>query len=143
MDADTASDLGYSVLKTTLSLPVKAIECGKGIMNRKLRKALREENYPLITYDLIQPIEHIIEKDTNYEFTSLGVVRVGGVEKEIEAKIKLTKQGESNLIFEGEIQLLMTDFMVNPPTAMFGALKTDNEITISFSIITDSWNAKS
>ena len=36
---------------------------------------------------------------------------------------------------EGELPLLMTDFGVKPPTAMFGTLRTDNKITVKFSLL--------
>jgi hypothetical protein len=34
--------------------------------------------------------------------------------------------------FEGTQAIKMTDYSVNPPTALFGALKTGNDITITF-----------
>jgi hypothetical protein len=36
---------------------------------------------------------------------------------------------------EGEVPLLMTDFGVTPPTALLGTLRTDNKITVKFSLL--------
>jgi hypothetical protein len=36
---------------------------------------------------------------------------------------------------EGELPLLMTDFGVKPPTALLGTLRTDNKITVKFSLL--------
>jgi hypothetical protein len=39
------------------------------------------------------------------------------------------------LSVQGQVQLLMTDFGIKPPTAMLGMLKTDPKVTVSIETV--------
>ena len=39
------------------------------------------------------------------------------------------------ITFSGEKELKMTDFNVTPPTAMFGAIKSGDDITIKYDVV--------
>jgi hypothetical protein len=47
-------------------------------------------------------------------------------------QIKVLMQGKEKLTFEGSQTIKMSDYNIVPPVALFGALKTGNEITINY-----------
>jgi len=49
-------------------------------------------------------------------------------------KAKVNMQGKSKLIFEGSQPISMSDYGISAPTALFGTLKTGNDITINFKV---------
>ena len=57
-----------------------------------------------------------------------------GVEREIALDIT-TERKLSTLSVQGQVQLLMTDFGIKPPTAMLGMLKTDPKVTVTIETV--------
>jgi polyisoprenoid-binding protein YceI len=113
-----------------LQVPVDEIECGKGIMNKKLRKALDSGDHPNVTFRLAE--SKSLSTDT---LMASGTVTAAGKTKSIAAKVSVATQTDGKVKYSGSVDLLMTDFEISPPTAMLGAMKTHDEITISFALI--------
>jgi polyisoprenoid-binding protein YceI len=74
---------------------------------------------------------------TSDSFTvkSVGTLTIAGTEKTVNMDVTASKLPDGSIRAEGELPLLMTDFGVKPPTAMFGTLRTDNKITVKFSLL--------
>jgi hypothetical protein len=49
--------------------------------------------------------------------------------------VKGTKVGEDNYRFEGTYGINMKDYGVDPPSAVFGTIKSGEEVTIKFNIL--------
>jgi hypothetical protein len=47
-------------------------------------------------------------------------------------QVKVFMPSTGQLAFEGSQTIKMTDYGITPPTALFGTLKTGDEITITF-----------
>ena len=119
-----------------VSIPVETLESGKGGMDKKMFKALETKTHKAATFvlDSLQPAEATPEQAAN----SIAVL----------AKGKLTITGETRWIqfpatiawdaaaksvkVTGSVDMRMTDFKIDPPTALLGTLKTGDEITVSF-----------
>lgn len=122
---------GERALRTVwLTVSVASIECGNGTMNDHLRKALKLEDHPHITYAL-----------TTYEtkgaegglaVASEGRLTIAGEERPIEMDVAVTPDGAGGLRIRGEQEIRMTDFGVQPPRLMLGTLKVGDEVTIAF-----------
>jgi hypothetical protein len=59
------------------------------------------------------------------------------VTKEIELSLR-PETDDNGIKLEGSYSLKMTDYGVDPPKALLGAIKTDNEVTINFSLLFES-----
>ncbi len=107
---------------------VSSIKSGKRIMDRKTRGALKAGDYPSIqfTYSEILSV-------TADSITVSGTLSMAGVTNDVEVTGSL-EVIENGLKISGSKNLLMTDYGINPPTAMAGALKTGNEVKINFNI---------
>lgn len=113
-DISSISGVNFSVL-------VDNLESGKSIMNSKMHKALSKGKKSTITFQ------------GDVSWTETGKGSVSG---------NLTIKGETRpatfsvKIIDGKVvgsyTLNMTDFNVDPPTAMMGAVVTGEEVTISF-----------
>ncbi len=126
---------GDSGLPTRVELlvPVEEIECGKGIMNRKLRKALDADKHPNITFVLDESKAR--EGD---QLKAMGVITVAGKAMSISTVLDVTQLADGQLKYSGSVDMLMTYFGIKPPTAMLGVMKTKDAITISFELVMEA-----
>ncbi|MGE0077740.1 MAG: YceI family protein [Bacteroidales bacterium] len=107
------------------------------IMNSKINDALKSEKYPKINFKSTQ-LGSITENAGVNHINSTGILTIAGVSKSIniDSSGKLLPNGDIEL--SGIKKIKMTEYKVKPPTAMFGALTTGDEITIAFKVVIKS-----
>tara|TARA_R110002096_G_scaffold39541_2_gene108211 strand:- start:326 stop:886 length:561 start_codon:yes stop_codon:yes gene_type:complete len=106
---------------------VKSIESGKSIMDGKTRDALKASKYPKIKFTSTET------NITANQIACKGKMEMAGASKMVTANVayKLV-QGVPE--FTGSIKIVMSDYGIEPPVAMFGTLKTGDEVTIDFEL---------
>lgn len=125
-------DKSFSLASFTIKMEVHSIKSSEGgAMNNNTYKALKADNNPEITFILSNPIMVKASAPEN-NFSAKGDLTVAGVTKPVEMQVKLSMQNKDTLVFEGDQKIKMTDYGVSPPTALFGTLKTGDDITIHF-----------
>lgn len=128
----------------TLQVPVKEIESGKGGMNNKIYGALKEEDHPNITFalDEVTNISSSTE-DTTFTLSLSGSLTVAGNTRDITINnVKGVQHAGGVYQYTGSTSMKMTDFDVEPPSAMFGAIKAGDKITVSFDVFMKADNQK-
>lgn len=109
------------------------LKSGKSSMDEVMYKALKSDRHPTITYELAtantQPASDVA-KGKLVLHTS-GRLNVAGTAREISMPVTVQFRG-STIDVTGEVPLKMTDFNVKPPSAMFGAIKSGNDVTVAF-----------
>ena len=127
----------FSIETGFVSINVDDIECGKGTMNKKLKKALTINDAETIDFNLTSA--NVASDDGSaLSYDLSGDLTVAGTTR----PIALTATGSTNngtVHLEGSYSLLQTDFGVDPPTALLGRLKTGDEVTIRF-VVTATQN---
>lgn len=120
-----------------INVPVKKIESGKSGMNSKIYGALKEEKHPEITFRMseINTVSSSTE-DTTFTLALDGDLTIAGTTRTITiADVEGQSLPDGTYKFEGKTSMKMTDFDVKPPSAMFGAIKAGDKITVSFDLI--------
>lgn len=118
-----------------LEVDGKSIKSTKGsVMDKKTWEALKTDQYPKITYQLSK-IESITPAGGDYDIKALGNLTIAGVKQAISMTVKGKILSNGSLSIKGSKALKMTDFKIDPPTALMGTLKTGNDITINFDIV--------
>ena len=118
----------------SLTIPVDNIESGKGGMNRKMHGALKKDDHPSITFNLISSKLVTGNTDSSFELNVTGALTVAGVKKEISFPVNGSVQDDGTYRFTGKYETDMREFDVDPPTAMFGAVRSGEMVTISFEL---------
>lgn len=98
-------------------------------MDKNIYKALDASRHPNITFTFSRLIS---AKPTGVEVS--GVLRIAGSTKEINLSAKATPT-TNGIIFEGKVPVKMTDYNVEPPTALFGTIKTGNEVSVEYKLV--------
>lgn len=103
-------------------------------MDAKIYESLKTDTHPNIDF-VLRDILSLAENPGTARVSANGVLTIAGVSRLIELKTvgKVSPGGE--LEFTGTHSIKMTDFNIKPPTAMFGALRTGDEITFSYRVV--------
>jgi hypothetical protein len=114
-------------------IPVMSLKSGKDGLDKNMYKALKAEKSPEITFSA-RGYEAGAPTASGVPIRVRGVLTVAGVDRDIELSL-LAREKDGMLSVEGERDLLMTEFGIEPPKFMLGTLKTDNRIVIRFSLV--------
>jgi len=128
----TALQAKQNPVKTlSLTIPVKKIDSGKGGMNNKIYDALKNKKHPNITFELTNA-ELADTTESNINLTATGMLNIAGVSREVSFPVEGIAQADGSYKFSGEYELNMKDYEVDPPSAIFGTIKSGEMVTISF-----------
>jgi hypothetical protein len=119
------------VKDVVVKIPVTSIKSTKGkIMDNKTYDAFNYEKYPNIVFTL--SAQKINEKNSTIDLT--GNLAMAGTTKSVNltANYKILPNGELQII--GSKKIIMTDFGMEPPTAMMGTIKVGNDVSVYFEI---------
>jgi polyisoprenoid-binding protein YceI len=116
-----------------VQMEVKSIKSGKKGMDNNTYKALKAETYPFITFKLTS-VNSMKTTAAGCSIDARGNLTIAGTTK----PISLTVEGISNpggiWVFKGSKTIKMTDYNVDPPTALMGTIKTGDELKINFDV---------
>lgn len=121
---------------TSLTIPVDQFECGKDKMNRKLREAFKTDDHPAIEFEANTVSAQVAAAGSGPATSILvkGDLTMAGTTRAIEIRAEGYDQAHGRLKFTGQHQLDMTDYEMDPPTAIWGTIKTGEEVTIHFEV---------
>ena len=123
-----------SLKRVQVKVPVRNLKCGNGKMENNLYKTLKADDASEISYSLAT--FDVVPGATTDSFTvkAVGALTIAGTEKTLTMDVTAARLPDGSIRAEGALPLLMTDFGVKPPTALLGTLRTDNKITVKFSL---------
>lgn len=112
----------------TFQAPVKGLKSGKGKMDKNTYEALKADEYSTIKF------ESTSIKKSNGKYYAKGNLSIAGTTKNVEIPLELSKKdGKISLVTDYKINML--DYNVEPPTAMFGTIKTGESVVVKFNLI--------
>lgn len=120
-----------SITGLQLTVPSNGITADKSIMNRKAHTALKSDKYPQITFNLLSAVKVGMTNET-FSGTATGELTLAGITKKITLQFSGKYSGNKKLQIKGTEKIDMTDFGIQPPTAMLGTLKTGKEVTVTY-----------
>ncbi|MEX1240115.1 MAG: YceI family protein [Cyclobacteriaceae bacterium] len=114
-----------------LKIPVKAIKSTKGrMMDNKTYDAFNHEKNPNILFTLTG--KTITQANT---MNVSGKLTMAGITKEIDLILRYKVLPGGELQVSGSKKLNMTEYKMEPPTAMLGAIVVGEEVTVTFEIV--------
>lgn len=120
--------------RVQVKVPVKSLKCGHGAMDNNLYKALNADATPEISY-IMATFEAVAgETKDSFSLKTVGTLTVAGKERSISMEIVATRLADGTVKATGMVPIKMTDFGIKPPTAIFGRLKTGDDIKVNFEL---------
>lgn len=122
--------------EAALQFQVVSIDGGRGAaMNKKIKAALKSTEHPAITFNITQAQKAVIQKsDEGGKLEVSGQLAMAGVSKDITLTLTNKAAADGTLAFVAEYPMKLSDFEMEPPSAMFGQIVTGDDITIVFDL---------
>jgi hypothetical protein len=117
-----------------IAIKVDDIDADSRRMNNNMHGYLKKDRHPEITYRLVEAKELAVLDNPGVKLTVRGVINAAGTDKEIVHDVEVRKNDSGGLVVSGSQDLKMTDFGIDPPTAMLGSVRSRDEMTITFEI---------
>lgn len=114
-----------------LTIPVKSITSDNSIMDSKTFDALKGKQFPFVKFTATQS-KLALEKGA-FKGKIMGMLEIAGKKRQVEIPIAGVVKSNNMLEVKGDYRIDMTQYGVEPPTAMFGTLKTGKDVLVSFS----------
>lgn len=121
-----------------VTLPVKSLDCGKRAMNKDMYKALKADSFANIHYTLLDATRD--KNQTPNTATSWmpirthGLMEIAGVQDTTTIFVQGKILSDNRFRVKGSKQIHMDTFHIKPPTAMFGLIKADKNLTVHFDV---------
>ena len=127
VDATSAS-LADLVTAASVIIPVNDIDCANGTMNGHMRKALKAEQAPEISFKL-----------TSYEInganaTLNGTLKIAGAENKIQLPATVSPEA-TGVRVKSTKAIDMTQWGIKPPSLMMGTMKVKPTVNITFDVL--------
>ena len=117
-----------------IQISVEKLESGKRIMNNKTYEALESEDHPKIKFQL-KSVEDLYSAGSSFSGKAKGVLTIAGNSKTVSIPFSGKVNGNDQFSVSGDYSLKMTEYDIDPPKAMFGSLKTGDEVTIKYDFV--------
>lgn len=127
----TQVDHGLLPSAVDVAIAVKALHCGNSKMDEKLEEALKAGAHPEIDFVLVRAKALDL---AGKRVLAEGQLTIAGVTRKV-AFLAEAAPGEDTLTVTGKVPVEMSDYGVDPPTAILGALKTGNQVVVHFELV--------
>ncbi len=120
-----------TIAALTLEVPSAQMVSEKSsIMDRLMHKTLKVNEHPTIVFEM-KELSPVGAENTAL---AVGELTIAGVTREVRLEVLQVTADDGTPRYSGSQMLEMTDFGMKPPSAMFGALHTGNEVRVRFDI---------
>jgi hypothetical protein len=131
-----------SLSALNFSVPAESLKSEHSGMDKNTYKALNTGKYASISFTA-GPATIKPSGNSGHILTANGKLTIAGVTKDVTLTANGVVNADKSITYTGSYQLKMTDFNVDPPKAMLGAIKTGNSIVVKFNLVLKSSNSLS
>jgi len=117
-----------------LALDAKSLKSEHQTMDERTYKTMKADQYPKIVYKLASAAITELEKG-KYTIKTTGKLTIAGVTQTINMVVNATVNADNTITCTGAEPLKLTDYKIDPPSFMLGAMKVKNDLTIQFNLV--------
>lgn len=117
----------------SVTIPAESLKSGKGAMDKNAYKALKTDDHKEIGF-ILGKVNKIEKSGDKFILTTEGKLTIAGATKNVQLTATALPKSNGDLQCTGSTTIKMTDYQVEPPSFMFGSVKTGDQITIAFDV---------
>ena len=131
----SGSESDFASLKSlSFGLEVKDLKSDSKGLDKNAYKALKSDEFKDIHYKPISAMATPAKKN-EYLLKTSATLTVAGVTKQIDMDVNCLINANGSITFTGTDKLNITDYNVEPPSFMLGAMKTGDAIALQFNVV--------
>jgi polyisoprenoid-binding protein YceI len=135
--AHSMTSTANRIRRVQVSVPTHALTCGRSQMDHIMYKALHVDDAPECR-QIVGRFEVVSTAASGPPTLVMqGTLRIAGRERVVRMPVELEEQTDGSVRAKGALPILMTDYGISPPTALFGVLRTENRIVVKFDLLVD------
>ncbi len=127
------------VTSLKFTVVAKGLKSDKSSMDGRTYKSIKADQFPKITY-LLNTASVTALQANKYTIQTTGTLTIAGKSQSISMKVNALVNPDGSLSCNGSEKLQLTDYGIQPPSFMLGAMKVGNDLTIQFNIIYNKLN---
>lgn len=113
------------------SVVAESLKSGKSGMDKNTFKALKTDQHKNITFKMTNVKKLDCASNGDCKVVVTGRLTIAGKSQTIDLAFDM-KVSDAKISLVGSKEIKMTDYGVEPPTAMFGTITTGNEVVVKF-----------
>ncbi|MEX0653473.1 MAG: YceI family protein [Phycisphaeraceae bacterium] len=113
-----------------VQIPVRSLKGNHQGLASHIHAELKAANHPYVTFTLETLNRNAAADRDVTTWSAHGQLEIAGARRSVELPLILTPLSDSRLRIEVQKDLLMTDFGIDPPTAMMGMAQVVNEVRV-------------
>jgi hypothetical protein len=117
----------------TFSTPANTLKSDHSSMDNNAYKALKTDKAPMITYTMTGVT--LTRGSAGSTVTCNGKLTIAGTTRDEQVVAVCKANADNTITVTGTKKISMDQYGIQPPTFMLGAVKTGNDIVLSFTII--------
>lgn len=115
------------------SVLAKSLKSEKTSMDERTYKAMKADQFPKVTYQLTFATVTMVQAN-KYSIQTSGNLTIAGRTQVIAMKVMALVNADGSITCHGQENLILTDYSIQPPSFMLGAMKVGNDLSIQFNI---------
>lgn len=115
------------------SVLAKSLKSEKTSMDERTYKAMKADQFPKVTYQLTFATVTMVQAN-KYSIQTSGNLTIAGKTQVIAMKVSALVNADGSITCHGQENLILTDYGIEPPSFMLGAMKVGNDLSIQFNI---------
>lgn len=115
------------------SVVAKSLKSEKTSMDGRTYKSMKADQFPKVTYQLTTATVTMIQ-DNKYAIQTTGLLSIAGKTQTISMKVMALVNADRSISCHGTQKLMLTDYGIEPPSFMLGAMKVGNDLQIRFDL---------
>lgn len=122
-----------SLTSLNFSVNAKSLKSESTSMNNRTYKAIKADAYPQITFKLREATVTPQQKN-KFTVNATGTLTIAGVSKVISLQVNGEVKSDNTIVCSGQEKIRLTDYGIQPPSFMLGAMKVGNDLSIAFTL---------
>ena len=123
----------HSLLSFSFSLDARSLKSDHESMDNRTYKTIKADQYPKITYKLNSATVTQVQKN-KYSIKTTGNLIIAGASQTIVMIVTAIVNPDNTINCTGSERLKLTDYKIDPPSFMLGAMKVKDDLTIQFNL---------
>ncbi|TDQ11436.1 YceI family protein [Pedobacter metabolipauper] len=117
----------------TFSVNAKSLKSESSSMDNRTYKTIKADTYPKISFKLSNAVITPTTKN-KFAIKATGALTLAGVTKTIVMQLTGEVKADQTITCTGVEKLKLTEYSIQPPSFMLGAMKVGDELTISYNL---------